>query len=283
MKNNNSLDSTFHQVTAIISTCLLRIVAKLRTMNRSCFIHLLLCNLFCLTNAVAEEAIYRYVDERGVINFTDRPPTPTQGRAASPTRSSKAAAAAYEQVLNTVRIYKFVDGDGTIHLADRQLDPRYRLVYDGNGTLQPLAGGNYSALEVMRRKYTDYADLIKSVSAETQVEAALIHAVIQVESAYNPRAVSPKGATGLMQLMSGTAARYGVQDRTDAVENIYGGARYLRDLLQMFDNNMELALAGYNAGENAVKRYGYQIPPYRETKDYVKRVVSLYQAYQNEL
>jgi hypothetical protein len=252
-------------------------------MKSSCFIHLLLCNLFCFTHAVAEEAIYRYVDERGVINFTDRPPTPPQGRSTSSPRPSKAATAAYEQVLTTVRIYKFIDGEGTIHLADRQLDPRYRLVYDGNGTLQPLAGGSYSALEVMRRKYTDYTDLVKTVSAETQVEAALIHAVIQVESAYNPRAVSPKGATGLMQLMSGTAARYGVQDRTDAVDNVYGGARYLRDLLQMFDNNMELALAGYNAGENAVKRYGYQIPPYRETKDYVKRVVSLYQAYQNEL
>lgn len=249
------------------------------TMKRSCFIHLLLCNLLCLTHAVAEEAIYRYVDERGVINFTDRPPT--QGNSLGQSKFSSKAA--YEQTLNTVRIYKFVDNDGTIHLADRQLDPRYRLVYNGNGTLQPLAGGSYAALEVMRRKYTDYADLIKTVSTDTSVDAALIHAVIQVESAYNPHAVSPKGATGLMQLMSGTAARYGVQDRTDAVENIYGGARYLRDLLQMFDNNMELALAGYNAGENAVKRYGYQIPPYRETKDYVKRVVALYQAYQNEL
>lgn len=243
-------------------------------MKRSCFVCLsLLCNLcLWLNNAIAAEAIYRYVDERGVINFTDHPPG--QGK------SSKAS---YAQTLDTVRIYKFIDDDGTVHLADRQLDTRYQLIYNGNGTLQPLAGGRYPMLDVMRRKFSDYADLIKGAATETQVEAALLHAVIQVESAYNPRAVSPKGATGLMQLMPGTAERYGVQDRTDAVENIYGGARYLRDLLVMFNNDMELALAGYNAGENAVKRYGYQIPPYRETKDYVKKVVSLYQAYQNEM
>jgi soluble lytic murein transglycosylase-like protein len=253
-------------------------------MKKSCFIHLsLLCNLFLwLNDAVAVDAIYRYVDERGVINFTDRPPVPTQPTKKS-TKISQAAQASYEQTMASVRIYKFIDTDGTIHLADRQLDTRYRLIYDGNGTLQPLAGGSYPALEVMRRKFSNYAELVKSVSLETNVEAALLHAVIQVESAYNPQAVSPKGATGLMQLMPGTAQRYGVQDRTDAVENIQGGARYLRDLLEMFNNNMELALAGYNAGENAVKRYGYQIPPYRETKDYVKRVVSLYQSYQNEM
>lgn len=243
-------------------------------MKRSCFIHLsLLCNL-CLwfSHAIAVEAIYRYVDERGVINFTDRPPG-----------QDKSSKAAYDQTLSTVKIYKFIDSEGTVHLSDRALDARYRLIYDGNGTLQPLAGGSYPMLEVMRRKFSDYSELVKSAAQETNVEAALLHAVIQVESAYNPRAVSPKGATGLMQLMRGTAERYGVQDRTDAVENIYGGARYLRDLLAMFNNDMELALAGYNAGENAVKRYGYQIPPYRETKDYVKKVVSLYQAYQNEM
>jgi len=268
----------FQTVTAIISHRFLRIAVKLKIMKKSCFIHLsLLCNLFLwLNDAIATDAIYRYVDERGVINFTDRPPGQTQP-------SKKSTKASYDQMVTSVRIYKFIDNDGTVHLADRQLDVRYRLIYDGNGTLQPLAGSNYPALDVMRRKFSDYADLVKSAAVETNVEAALLHAVIQVESAYNPRAVSPKGATGLMQLMPGTAQRYGVQDRTDAVENIYGGARYLRDLLEMFNNNMELALAGYNAGENAVKRYGYQIPPYRETKDYVKRVVSLYQAYQNEM
>ncbi|MEZ5673430.1 MAG: transglycosylase SLT domain-containing protein [Thiotrichaceae bacterium] len=109
------------------------------------------------------------------------------------TGQGKSSKAAYAQTLDTVRIYKFIDNDGTVHLSDRQLDARYQLIYNGNGTLQPLAGGRYPMLEVMRRKFSDYADLVKSAATETQVEAALLHAVIQVESAYNPRAVSPKG------------------------------------------------------------------------------------------
>ena len=102
---------------------------------------------------------------------------------------------------------------------------------------------------------------------------ALLHAVIRTESAYQPNALSHAGACGLMQLMPQTAARFNVRDIWDPAENIRGGATYLRLLLDMFDNDLRLALAAYNAGENAVKRYGNEIPPYQETQDYVRRVL----------
>jgi soluble lytic murein transglycosylase-like protein len=101
----------------------------------------------------------------------------------------------------------------------------------------------------------------------------LLHAVIRTESAYNQEAVSRAGAEGLMQLMPDTAARYGVKDSFNPVENVRGGAAYLRDLLDMFGQNLQLALAGYNAGENAVIRNGNQIPPYAETQNYVRQVL----------
>ncbi|MEE9552534.1 MAG: lytic transglycosylase domain-containing protein, partial [Gammaproteobacteria bacterium] len=109
------------------------------------------------------------------------------------------------------------------------------------------------------------------------------HAVITAESAYDPRAVSRAGAVGLMQLMPATAKRYGVKNRLNPRENIYGGTRYLRDLLIMFDNNLLLALAAYNAGENAVKNHGNRIPPYKETQTYVRKVINYYKKYRKTM
>jgi soluble lytic murein transglycosylase-like protein len=103
----------------------------------------------------------------------------------------------------------------------------------------------------------------------------LVRALIQVESAFNPRAVSVKGAMGLMQLMPATAAEYGVQNPFDPEQNIRGGVAYLKWLLDRFDQKPELALAAYNAGPGAVARYGQQIPPYRETRDYVRKIKSV--------
>jgi soluble lytic murein transglycosylase-like protein len=109
------------------------------------------------------------------------------------------------------------------------------------------------------------------------ISAELIKAIIKVESNYNAKAVSPKGARGLMQLMPGTAKRFGVSDSFDPEQNIIGGVKYLRFLFEEFgENNLDLVLAGYNAGEQAVKKYNNQIPPYRETKQYVKKVMALY-------
>jgi len=104
----------------------------------------------------------------------------------------------------------------------------------------------------------------------------LVHAVIQTESAYNSSAQSPKGAVGLMQLMPDTARRFGVIDRNDPDQNVDGGTRYLKYLITLFNPNIDLAVAAYNAGENAVIRYNNSIPPYPETQNYVKQVLALY-------
>lgn len=131
----------------------------------------------------------------------------------------------------------------------------------------------------LRSRRIQYADVIQKAAFKHGLDPALLHAVIQTESAYNPGAVSHKGAMGLMQLMPGTAARYGVKDPYDPEDNIFGGARYLRDLLGMFGADVKLAVAAYNAGEHNVMKYGYQIPPFSETKDYVSRVLGLYYRY----
>ncbi len=117
--------------------------------------------------------------------------------------------------------------------------------------------------------------LIAQVAAEENLPAALVHAVVATESGYDPQAVSPKGAVGLMQLMPATAERFGVPRaaRTDPARNLRAGARYLGWLLNTFHGDLELALAGYNAGEGAVQKYGNQVPPYRETQQYVRRVI----------
>jgi soluble lytic murein transglycosylase-like protein len=121
--------------------------------------------------------------------------------------------------------------------------------------------------------------MIARVAREQKVEPALLHAVVMAESAYNPRARSPKGATGLMQLMPATGKRYGAKDLLNPLQNLRAGARYLRDLLALFDNNLGLVLAAYNAGEGAVMRSGNTIPPYPETRKYVPRVLEYYESY----
>jgi len=128
-----------------------------------------------------------------------------------------------------------------------------------------------------------YAPMVARIARDYGLDSALLHAVIAVESRYNPNAVSSAGAAGLMQLMPATAKHFGVADRFDPEQNMHGGARYLSYLLEKFDSDTSLALAAYNAGETAVFKYGRRIPPYRETTDYVKRVLEKYQTYRAEL
>lgn len=108
------------------------------------------------------------------------------------------------------------------------------------------------------------------------VDPVLLYAIMHQESTFKSRAISPKGARGLMQLMPGTAARYGVSNIFDPRQNIDGGTRYMKFLLNLFDGDVNLALAGYNAGEGAVMKYGYRIPPYNETQEYVRRISRRY-------
>jgi soluble lytic murein transglycosylase-like protein len=118
--------------------------------------------------------------------------------------------------------------------------------------------------------------LVDDVAKQHGLDPLLLHAVVRAESGYNRQAVSPRGASGLMQLMPDTARRFGVKDLFDPRENLKAGARYLSWLLKLFDGDLELALAGYNAGEQAVIRAGYRIPPYNETIHYVPKVLSYY-------
>ena len=177
-------------------------------------------------------------------------------------------------------IFGFVDDDGVEHLSNIPDDKRYRLVLADR--FEPARTALRAPRGVLALPYGQrpFHDSVLRASSDTGVDAKLLHAVITVESGYNQGAVSPKGATGLMQLLPGTAKRYGTVNLLDPGENIRAGARYLRDLLALFDNNLELALAAYNAGENAVIRHGRRLPPYAETRRYVPLVVAHYRRMQ---
>ena len=121
-----------------------------------------------------------------------------------------------------------------------------------------------------------YDQTVEDVAHIHGLDSALLYAIISAESGYNRKTVSKKGASGMMQLMPVIAKHYGVVDLLDPVQNLQGGAKYLRDMLTLFNNDMRLAVAAYNAGETAVVRYGNRIPPFRETMHYVPRVLHLY-------
>jgi hypothetical protein len=181
-------------------------------------------------------------------------------------------------------IFSFKDEKGVVHFTNiAGLDNRYKLIRkeDGSSTGSP---SNYAAKVFMpsQEDIQKYANIIQTASKAYGVEPSLVHAVISAESAYNQYAVSRTGAMGLMQLMPDTARRYGVQNMMDPTENIHGGVRYLRDLLAMFKGRVDLAIAAYNAGENAVIRYGHKIPPYAETRTYVPRVLGFYRSFQSK-
>ena len=175
-------------------------------------------------------------------------------------------------------IYAYTDENGVKHFTNiAGLDRRYKLVRK-EGPVAPRAATTSfmpSEAEINR-----YQSIVAIASRTHGVDDALVNAVISAESAYNPRAVSRAGAQGIMQLMPDTARRYGVTNSMDPVENIHGGVKYLKDLLAMFNGNAELAVAGYNAGENAVIRYGNRIPPYAETVNYVPKVMDFYRKFQ---
>lgn len=124
-----------------------------------------------------------------------------------------------------------------------------------------------------------YNHEVMAAAKETSLDPALIHAVIATESKHNPRALSNKGAYGLMQLMPTTARRFNVKDKNNTKQNIVAGAKYLRELLTLFNGDLKLTLAAYNAGPGAVKKYSNQIPPYKETMQYVPKVLKYYQQY----
>ena len=217
-------------------------------------------------------------------------------------------------------IYGYIDSDGNAHFAATALDSRYRLFMHGNDALFDTAklgmgsgganagnslGGagrvgkargagagplssplvNYLASRPNLKKYEA---MVNRAAAEFTLDPALLKAIMAAESGFNPDAVSPKGAVGLMQIMPATAQRYGMQaDKkrslqqklSDPALNIHVAARYLRDLKQLFPQRPDLSVAAYNAGEGAVQKYRNQIPPYPETQNYVQLVTQFYRLY----
>lgn len=169
-------------------------------------------------------------------------------------------------------LYGFEDEDGVAHFGDAPSDRRYRLILRDP---RPAAGLQPASLRP-GPKPPHLTPLIGEAARNTRLDPALIEAVVRVESGFDSAARSPKGAQGLMQLMPATARRYGVDDPLDPAQNLLGGARYLRDLLDRFAT-LPLALAAYNAGEGAVERHGNTIPPFAETEAYVPRVLEHYQ------
>jgi soluble lytic murein transglycosylase-like protein len=183
----------------------------------------------------------------------------------------------------TADIYRHVDRDGRVQFTNVPHDSRYtiyRRIENNNPVTDTLAREMQRFNPGTRKRYEKQIELAAKANG---IEPALIHAVISAESGYDPFARSHAGAAGLMQLMPATAARYGAHNRLDPAQNIDAGVRYLRALMNLFDNDINLVLAAYNAGENAVIRAGHRIPPYAETMRYVPRVLKYYEQYRNRL
>lgn len=194
-------------------------------------------------------------------------------------------------------IYGYVDANGNAHFSTEKLDERYRLYMRGSASFDtaqlsvPAADAAKTPLAGFLTRHPGLKKIepiVQQAAEEFAVDPALLKAVMAAESAFNPNAVSPKGAIGLMQIMPATAERYGLQgDRkksleqklTDPKTNIRLAARYLRDLHSLFPASPELVIASYNAGEGAVQKYNNAIPPYQETRNYVKIVKQFYQLY----
>ncbi len=169
------------------------------------------------------------------------------------------------------KFYKYIDSNGEVVYCNRKpknVSSKKIKVYEIKRDRRDL-------MQFDNERYNRYDDIIRKYSKKYGVDFNLIKTVILVESNFNPNAVSPKGAIGLMQLLPDTALRFGVDDPYDPDQNIRGGTKYLKYLIKMFDGNLRLVLSAYNAGENLIKRIN-KIPNYRETKRYVKKIIEIY-------
>jgi soluble lytic murein transglycosylase-like protein len=232
---------------------------------------------------VAGEPIYHYKDKSGVMHFSNVPSdpryrtvvandrVPVSGSAAVPSQPVTALSSPLSETSasrSRDSIYQYVDRNGVIHFTNVPTNPRYKKIRSPRAFTQLQAKRLSPALH----------RTITQTSLAYRLNPALVRAVIQAESAYDPDAVSPKGAMGLMQLMPEMAWFLNVVNPYDPTQNITGGVRHLRYLLDRFGDNLELALAAYNAGETRVSREN-RIPRISETQEYVRKVIGFYQSF----
>lgn len=221
-------------------------------------------------SGLAQADVYKFVDANGRVTFSDVPQNQLYKKIhiLSPYRKKLKQAgyggyASYNPL--SLSPYRANATHSPYRFKDRGVRGGYPTFFS-NG--RSFAGFNQNK--------NKFSGVIANAAYRNHVDERLVHAVIQTESAYNPSAVSRAGAVGLMQLMPGTARRYGVTNRSDPEQNVDGGTKYLKDLLGMFNYNLGLAVAAYNAGEGAVMKYNNRIPPYPETQNYVKQVLARY-------
>ncbi len=218
-----------------------------------------LIGILLLICAPSHAEFYKYVSPGGKVLFTDKP-----------VKGSYKLVWKKEQILEDKSLTWSSSKSAlkTVHLRDSN---NIRITKATRSDIKPQLD-----VKSMYKNKARFSDMIDAVAIKTRLYPELLHAVIKAESAYDPNAVSRAGAVGLMQLMPQTATRFGVTNRRDPKANVEGGARYLRGLLTFYHNNIKLALAAYNAGEKAVEKYGNKIPPYRETQNYVKKVLGFF-------
>jgi len=211
----------------------------------------LTCIFILIFSATAFADMYGYTDEAGFSHYSN---VPTDNR--------------YVLILSTPSDTAELAEPNNLNITQNSISTQ--------NTSESLPSNQALVLPTHELTPTQLLAQIEQSAINNQLNSAIIHAVKQVESAYQTKAKSPKGAQGLMQLMPTTATRFGVKDPLDPMQNIEGGAKYLRVLLNRFNNDLTLVLAAYNAGEQTVIKYGNRIPPYKETQDYVPKVIKRY-------
>lgn len=220
--------------------------------------------------ATAAADLFVYRDPTGAVLITDQRMPATY----RPLRTGVPVAMPQRRSRQT-RLYQYRTPEGGILLTDQVMAAPYRLLQTHDfATSGASSGAAPREAGDLRERRLRYWPLLQRAAAESGLEAGLIDAVVRVESAYRSRAVSPKGAVGLMQLMPATAADYGLRDLTDPLQNLRVGSRHLAALLDRYGQDLELALAAYNAGVGAVSRHG-GVPPFAETRAYVSQVLAL--------
>lgn len=255
------------------------------------FRNVIICLMIGWCGQVSADIYKKIIGADGVVTYTNKPLTNTKSTGYF--KPSDFKPGYYIPVVKSVApvttkttgyFYKYKDSTQNVIYTDKPrfdvtLMSKIKVAVPANTSPSPYISSMesiYNDPMYSNPNKTKFNVLIEQAAERNQVDAKLVHAVIQTESAYRFDAISSAGAVGLMQLMPATASRFGVLDINSPEQNIDGGTRYLRHLMNLFPNSLHLAIAAYNAGENAVLRHNNSIPPYPETQNYVRQVMALY-------